>query len=133
MFINAPPRSRNEKLATMMRRCKICEERGSGWDRIGFEIEYHQLPAPVVRMAASHTVITVYGPKSVRDMDPDERKRAVPSRSLRLLSGEPFTNATLRERFRMSEYYTSTVSTYIREAIEPDLAHDSRSGCTTMR
>jgi ATP-dependent DNA helicase RecG len=38
MFINAPPRSRNEKLATMLRRCGICEERGSGWDRIGFEI-----------------------------------------------------------------------------------------------
>lgn len=122
MFINAPPRSRNEKLATMLRRCKICEERGSGWDRIGFAIEYHQLPAPDVRVIANHTVVTVHGPKSVRDMTPDERLRAVYLHAcLRMVSGEQLTNKTLRERFRMSETYTSTVSVYIREALEAGL------------
>jgi predicted HTH transcriptional regulator len=122
MFINAPPRSRNEKLATMMRRCGICEERGSGWDRIGFEIEFHQLPAPVVRVASSHTVITVPGPKPVRDMDRDERNRAVYLHAcLRRVSGEFLTNTTLRQRFRMSEDLSSTVSVYIREALEQGL------------
>lgn len=136
MFINAPPRSRNEKLATMLRRCGICEERGSGWDRVGFEIEYHQLPAPFVRVAANHTVVTVYGPKSVRDMDPDERKRAVYLHAcLRLVHGEHLTNATLRERFRMSEDYTSTVSVYIREAVEAGLivADDPSASRRMMR
>lgn len=122
MFINAPPRSRNEKLATMLRRCKICEERGSGWDRIGFAIEYNQLPAPDVRVIANHTAVTVYGPKSVRDMTPEERLRAVYLHAcLRMVSGEQLTNKSLRERFRMSEAYTSTVSTYIREALEARL------------
>lgn len=122
MFINAPPRSRNEKLATMLRRSKICEERGSGWDRIGFETELYQLPAPLVRVASNHTVVTVSGPKPVREMTPDERLRAVYLHAcLRLLSGERLTNASLRERFRMSEAYTSTVSAYIRDALEAHL------------
>lgn len=122
MFINAPPRSRNEKLATLLRRCGICEERGSGWDRIGFEIEFNQLPAPVVRVASNHTAITVYGPKPVKDMTPEERLRAVYLHAcLRLVTGEQLTNKTLRERFRLSEAKTSTVSVYIREALEAGL------------
>ena len=122
MFVNAPPRSRNEKLAMMMRRCKICEERGSGWDRIGFEIELHQLPAPVVRVVSNHTIVTVHGPKSVKEMTPDERLRATYLHAcLRLVMGERLTNKTLRERFRLSEAKSSTVSVYIREAIEANL------------
>ncbi len=31
-FIDTPPKSRNETLASMMRRFRICEERGSGID-----------------------------------------------------------------------------------------------------
>jgi hypothetical protein len=107
MFVNAPPRSRNEKLATMLRRCGISEERGSGWDRVGFEIEFNQLPAPVVRVASNHTVVTVHGPKSVKEMTPEERLRAVYlPECLRLVMGEQLTNKTLRERFRLSEAKT---------------------------
>lgn len=136
MFINAPPRSRNEKLATMLRRCGICEERGSGWDRIGFETELFQLPAPVVRVVSSHTIITVHGPKNVRDMDPEERKRAVYLHAcLRQVMGEYLTNTTLRERFRMSEEYSSTVSTYIRDAVDDGLIvpDDPKAGRRMMR
>ncbi|WP_231986708.1 ATP-binding protein [Mycobacterium sp. 852002-40037_SCH5390672] len=136
MFINAPPRSRNEKLATMLRRCKICEERGSGWDRIGFETEFYQLPAPVVRVASNHTVVTVSGHKPVREMTPDERLRAVYLHAcLRLVSGERLTNTSLRERFRLSEAYTSTVSAYIRDAVEARLivADDPNASRRLMR
>ena len=136
MFINAAPRSRNEKLATMLRRCGICEERGSGWDRIGFEIEFNQLPAPEVRVSSNHTVVTVYGPKSVRDMTPDERVRAVYLHAcLRQVMGEQLSNKTLRERFRMPESKTSTVSVYIREALEANLIvpYDDRASRQKMR
>lgn len=136
MFINAAPRSRNEKLATMLRRCGICEERGSGWDRIGFEIDFNQLPAPEVRVSSNHTVVTVYGPKSVRDMTPDERVRAVYLHAcLRQVMGEQLSNKTLRERFRMPESKTSTVSVYIREALEANLIvpYDDRASRQKMR
>jgi predicted HTH transcriptional regulator len=38
-FVDTPPRSRNEALASMMRRFRICEERGSGIDKVLFQVE----------------------------------------------------------------------------------------------
>ena len=76
-IIDAPPRTRNEKTAAMMRRCNIAEERGSGWDRIMSAIENAQLPAPDVRSVEGSTVITVHGPKPLKDMDTNERIQAV--------------------------------------------------------
>ncbi|MGN7156237.1 ATP-binding protein [Dietzia cercidiphylli] len=64
-FVDAAPRSRNEKLASMMRRCHICEERGSGWDRIAAEIEFHQLPAPLIRVDENHTTVVLYAHKGL--------------------------------------------------------------------
>ena len=45
-FIDQPPRSRNERLASFLRRIDICEERGSGVDKIVTAAELFQLPAP---------------------------------------------------------------------------------------
>ncbi|MEI6219140.1 MAG: ATP-binding protein, partial [bacterium] len=38
-FIDEPPRSRNEALAAIMRRLNICEERGSGIDKVIAQVE----------------------------------------------------------------------------------------------
>lgn len=46
-FLDTPPQSRNEALASFMRRINICEERGSGIDKVVFQTELYQLPAPV--------------------------------------------------------------------------------------
>ncbi len=40
-FIDTPPRSRNETLASMMRRFGICEERGSGIDKVITQVELY--------------------------------------------------------------------------------------------
>ncbi|MEZ4911496.1 MAG: ATP-binding protein [Saprospiraceae bacterium] len=45
-FIDTAPKSRNESMASLMRRLNICEERGSGIDRAINAIEVYQLPAP---------------------------------------------------------------------------------------
>ena len=45
-IIDNPPKSRNEKLASLMRRLRMCEELGSGWDKIVSSCEFAQLPAP---------------------------------------------------------------------------------------
>src|SRR5476651_2367404 len=45
-FLDYSPQSRNEMLASFMRRLKICEERGSGVDKVAFQTELYQLPAP---------------------------------------------------------------------------------------
>ena len=46
-FLDNPPASRNEALTSLMRRFDICEERGSGIDKVVAEVERHQLPAPL--------------------------------------------------------------------------------------
>ena len=45
-FIDHTPISRNEKLASLMSRMNICEERGCGVDRTITQCELYQLPAP---------------------------------------------------------------------------------------
>ena len=41
-FLDSPPRSRNEGLASFLRRIGICEERGSGIDKVVFQTEVAQ-------------------------------------------------------------------------------------------
>ena len=48
-FLDTPPRSRNEAVASLMRRFRICEERGSGIDKVVFQTELFQLPAPYLK------------------------------------------------------------------------------------
>ena len=40
-FLDSPPRSRNEALASFMRRINICEERGTGIDKVIFQTELY--------------------------------------------------------------------------------------------
>lgn len=135
-FVDAPPRSRNEKLAALMRRCNVCEERGSGWDRIGFEIELYQLPAPLIRVDADHTSVTLYAHRPLRQMDREERIRAVYLHAcLRSVSDERLTNSSVRARFGLSDKDSSVASSYIREAVDAGLivAHDPNAGRKHMQ
>jgi ATP-dependent DNA helicase RecG len=68
--------SRNERLADFMRRMKICEERGSGIDRVVHEAEFFQLPAPKFQSSLIRTMATVYGPQPFEEMDREDRIRA---------------------------------------------------------
>lgn len=118
-FVDAPPRSRNERLAALMRRCRVCEERGSGWDRIALAVEFHQLPAPLVRVPEGHTAITLFAHRPLREMDRDERLRAVYLHAcLQFVSNKRLTNSSVRERFGLSDKESSTASQYIREALD---------------
>ena len=135
-FVDAPPRSRNEKLAALMRRCNVCEERGSGWDRIGFEIEFHQLPAPLIRVAGGHTSVTIYAPRPLRQMDRDDRIRAIYLHAcLRWVSDERLTNSSVRARFGLGDKDSSTASSYIREALDAGAIapHDPNAGKKHMQ
>ena len=49
-IIDNPPRSRNEGLASLMRRLRMCEELGTGWDKIVISCEFLQLPAPKIEL-----------------------------------------------------------------------------------
>ena len=115
-FVDSPPRSRNEQLGRLMRRCRVCEERGTGWDKIAFEIDYHQLPAPLVEVPPGFTRITLFSYRELADMDRDERVRAVYLHScLRTVTQEKTTNASVRERFKTDNVKASRM---IKETLE---------------
>ena len=111
--------SRNERLADLMRRLGICEEKGSGVDKVIQAAEAFQLPAPDFRVGEKRTSVLLYGHKDFEDMDRNDRIRATYQHScLRYVMNEKMTNQSLRERFRLSEKKTESVSRAIRDAVD---------------
>lgn len=77
-LLDSPPRSRNEGIASLMRRMKICEERGSGIDKVVIETEIYQLPAPHFEVYQDHTKVTLFAHRDFKDMDSEEKVRESP-------------------------------------------------------
>lgn len=118
-FIDAPARSRNEKLAGLMRRMGLCEERGSGIDRAIAAIEKAALPPPMFQEVEGSTVVTVFGERSFANMTKDDRIRACFQHSQLLHeAGSHMSNASLRARFGLSDKQYPQVSIVIRDAID---------------
>lgn len=115
-------RSRNDRLADLMRRMRICEEKGSGFDRVVDAAERFQLPAPLVTDSVGRTVVTIFGPKSFDDMDRDDRIRACYQHCcLKRVMQERMTNQSLRERFQLSDTKAAVSSQVIAATIEQSL------------
>lgn len=111
--------SRNERLANLMRRMGICEEKSSGIDRVVEAAEVYQLPAPDFRSGFHRTTITIFGPKSIEEMDREDRIRACYQHcALKWVMSARMTNQSLRERFRLPENKSQIVSQIIAATIE---------------
>lgn len=118
-FLDSPPRSRNEGLASFMRRVGICEERGSGVDKVVVETEVFQLPAPVWEVPDGFLRVVLFAHKSLRDMDKEDRVRACYLHAcLRHVLRDEMTNASLRERFGIEAHNSAIASRIIRDALE---------------
>ena len=113
--------SRNERLADLMRRMHICEEKSSGIDQVIGSAEIYQLlrASGVPRRATSHERHQSTGHKPFRDMDREARIRACYQHCvLRYVMRETMTNQSLRQRFRLGENKSATVSQVIAATIE---------------
>lgn len=114
--------SRNERLADLMRRMGICEEKSSGVDKVVRAAELYQLPAPDFHTGYRRTVVTLYGPKDFEEMDRDDRTRACYQHcALKWVMSERMTNQSLRERFRLPESKSAIASQVIAATIEAGL------------
>ena len=121
-FIDEPPQSRNEILAAFLRRLKVCEERGSGIDKVIFSVELYQLPAPDFRVTEKHTVVVLFAPRKFALMDRNDRVRACYQHAcLRYVSNEFMTNASLRKRFGIEEHNYAMASRVIAETVREGL------------
>ncbi len=117
-MLDSPPRSRNETLASLMRRMGICEERGSGIDKAVFQTELYQLPAPAFEVVGDSTRSTLFAPQVLSKMDKEDRVRAVYLHAcLRYVQRESMTNTSLRERFGIDPKNSATASRLIKEAM----------------
>lgn len=111
--------SRNERLADLMRRFAICEEKSSGIDKVIQAVEAYQLPAPEFLPSFRRTEAILYGPKPFEDMGRAERIRACYQHcSLQYVLRKQMTNQSLRERFSLPERKAEAVSRTIRDAID---------------
>lgn len=115
-------RSRNERLADLMRRFGICEEKSSGVDRVVATAEMLQLPAPDFVVGFKRTTVIIFGPRDFRRMDRADRIRACYQHCvLQWVLRRHTTNQSLRERFGLSESSSNTVSQVISATIEQGL------------
>ncbi len=121
-FLDTPPRSRNETLASLMRRAGICEERGSGVDKVVFETEFYQLPAPMFEAPENSTRVILFSHKELNDMDISDKTRACYLHAcLKFVERNPMTNSSLRDRFGIQEHNSAIASRIIRDTMAENL------------
>lgn len=113
-FLDLPPRSRNEALASLMRRMRLCEEQGTGIDKVIFAVELHQLPPPDFRTEGDAVRSVLFAPRKFAEMTPEERIRACYQHAaLKFVSGQRMKNSTLCERFGIDPKNASQASVII--------------------
>lgn len=118
-FVDTPPKSRNDGVASLMRRFRICEERGSGIDKVISQVELFQLPAPLFEVPEGFTRVVLFAHRPLSEMDKADRVRACYLHAcLKWVMRDYLTNASLRERFGVEERNKAAVSRYIREAVD---------------
>lgn len=121
-FIDAAPRSRNEVLAALMRRMRICEEQGTGIDKAISAVELFQLPPPDFRVEMAATRVILYAPRLFASMSTEERVRACYQHAvLKYVSGDRMKNRSLRERFGIEDRNAAQASQVIRHALAKGL------------
>lgn len=121
-LIDYRPISRNEKLAKLMRLMRICEERGSGIDKVIASIEFYQLPAPKFRVEDDYFKAIIFAPLSFEYMDKQDRIRATYQHAcLKFIQNDFMTNSSLRQRFNLGEKQHSKVSKIINDTLKEKL------------
>jgi predicted HTH transcriptional regulator len=121
-MIDLPPVSRNEKLAGLMRRMRLCEEQGSGIDKVIYSVEDAQLPAPKFKIHQNSTQVILYAHRPFSDLTTEERVRACYQHAvIRYISGKKLKNSSLLIRFGIKKGNESQVSKVIKNALSSQI------------
>lgn len=126
--------SRNERLADLMRRFAICEEKGSGVDKVIQAIEDQQLPAPDFRSGFKRLSAILFAPRRFEEMDRNDRIRACYQHCCLcyVLHGK-MSNQSLRERFKLPEARVDSVSQIISATVDAGLIRLHDTTATSRR
>jgi len=114
--------SRNEKMADILRRCRIGEEKGSGIDKVIINIEAFQLPALDFRIKSHQTTAFLFAPIKFDKMSRSDRIRACYQNcGLKYVNNEKMTNESLRKRFHLKSSQSETASRIIKDTLNEGL------------
>lgn len=117
-IIDNPPKSRNEKLAELMRRLRMCEELGTGWDKIAISCEFNQLPAPQIKSFKDSTRVILFSEIPFSNISPEDKLWACYLHAcVKYVQNEQITNSSLRERFGLNPSSAGSISRLIKEAV----------------
>lgn len=121
-IIDNPPKSRNEKLASLMRKFGLCEELGRGWDRIILSCELNHLPTPRIDVYEENTRITIFSEIPFANISSEDKLNACYFHAcIKFVQSEQMTNSSLRERFGLSSTSSASISRLIKEAVRREL------------
>ena len=118
-LIGTTPESRNEKLASSFRRFRICEERGTGFQKIVGAIELFGLPPLELAPQENAFRVTLGAPRKYAEMSTPERIEACYQHAvLQYVSSKTLTNTTLRGRFKLHEKQRNQITNLITDAVD---------------
>jgi predicted HTH transcriptional regulator len=117
-LIGATPESRNEILASAFRRYRICEERGTGFQKVVQSVELFGLPPIMFTVMDNAFRVTLFAPRKFAEMSQSERIEASYQHAvLQYLSSQTLTNSTLRERFKLHDKQRNQITNLIGDAV----------------
>jgi len=115
-------RSRNGTLTDIMRRIGVCEEQGSGVDKVIFNVEAYQLPAPDFRVSETHTTAVLFTPIPFDKISKSDKIRATYQHCcLKCVSNEKMSNESLRSRFDIDNRQAYITSRIIKDTLKNNL------------
>jgi ATP-dependent DNA helicase RecG len=101
-----------------MRRIGLCEEQGSGLDKVVVAIEELHLPPTMFQATEASLQVILYGPRPYADMTPGERIQAAYQHAvIKWLEGEKMRNASLCDRLGVDRRNAAQISAVIKEAV----------------
>lgn len=130
-IVDNPPKSRNEKLASIMRRLNMCEELGRGWDRMVICCEKQQLPAPRIQTYQEATKVYLFSHLDFANIPTEDKIwSSYLHACIKFAEGDALTNSSLRERFGLPATSAGSISRLIKEVcsyklirpLDPDTA-----------
>ena len=121
-IIDNPPKSRNEKLASLMRRLRMCEELGRGWDRMVITCEQQFLTAPRIVLFDESTKVIIYSHIDFSKMSVEDKLWSCYMHAcVQYLQDDFMNNSSLRQRYNAPDTMTGSISRLIKQAVEKGL------------
>lgn len=101
-----------------MHHFNLCEELGTGWDKIVLATEEMQLPAPNMIRYEENTRVVLLSSRPFNMLTKEDKLHAIYQHTcVKYLQGNAMTNKSLRERFGLPSTASASISRLIKDAI----------------